>query len=290
LEAARPVLQAMFGSEITIVRGTAALVFAVHAFAQPERTEPVAREVFDALDSRGRAWLLVAFSVLLPTAPRAWLPMLESFHTSLIEDPTAEPAAVALPATIDASFVPLGLAYGRRGGAMPLFEPVVDAAQQRPQRACRLINALGVVGFYYPQPVLTLLGPRLQALLGDPTTAPATMAALAAIRVLHFDPVDSVLLRSGVDEAHRRNVTALADPARVQQFMRLLGYYNNAVHYCVHYPRMRRGLAAFALERLASAASASEFVAAYAQQAIGMARDANFDLRRWTLPDAPVDR
>ena len=195
-----------------------------------------------------------------------------------------------LPAMIDASFVPLGLAYGRRGGAMPLFEPVMDAAKQRPQRACRLINALGVVGFYYPQPVLTVLGPRLRALLGNATTAPATMAALAAIRVLHFESVDSVLLRSGVDEAHRRNVTALAYPGRVQQFMRLLGYYNNAVHYCVHYPRMRRGLAAFALERLASATSASEFVAAYAQQAIGMARDADFDLRRWRLPDAPVDR
>jgi hypothetical protein len=290
LEVARPALQAMFGSEITIVRGTAALVFAVHGLANPERTEPVAREVFDALDSRGRAWLLVAFSVLLPTAPSAWLPMLESFHASLIDDPNAEPAAVALPAMIDASFLPLGLAYGRRGGTMPLFEPVVDAAKQRPQCACRLINALGVVGFYYPQPVLTLLGPRLQALLDNPATAPATMAALAAIRVLHLEAVDSVLLRLGVDEAQRRNVTALAYPGRVQQFMRLLGYYNNAVHYCVHYPRMRRGLAAFALERLASAASASEFVAAYAEQAIGMARDADFDLRRWTLPDAPVDR
>lgn len=290
LEAARPALQAMFGSGITVVRGAAALVLAVHALAQPERTEPVARGMFDALDSRGRAWLLVAFSVLLPTTPSAWLPMLESFHTSLIDDPTVEPAAAALPARIDASFVPLGLAYGKRGWEMPLFEPVVDAAKQQPQRTCRLLNALGVVGFYYPRPVLTLLGPRLQALLGDPATAPATMAALATIRVLHFEPVDSVLLRSDVDEAHRRDVTALADPARVQQFMRFLGYYNNAVHYCVHYPRMRRGLAAFALERLAGVASASEFVAAYAQQAIGMARDADFDLRRWTLPDAPADR
>ena len=290
LAAAEPALQAMFGSGITVVRGAAALVFAVHAFAHPERTEPIARRMFDALDSRGRAWLQVAFSVLLPTAPDAWLSMLESFHAGLIDDPNAEPAAAALPATIDTSFVPLGLAYGRHGGGMPLFEPLVDAAKQRPRRACRLIDALGVVGFYYPQPVLTLLGPRLRALLGDPTTAPSTVAALATIRVLHFGPVDAALLNSGVDEAHRRDVAALADPARVQQFMRLLGYYNNAVHYCVHYPYMRRGLAVFALERLASAASPSEFVAAYAQQAIRMARDADFDLRRWTLPDAPSDR
>jgi hypothetical protein len=290
LEAVRPSLQAMFSSDITVVRGAAALVLAVQALAQPERTEPLAREIFGALDPRGRAWLLVAFSVLLPTAPDAWLPMLESFHASLIDDPAAEPAAAALPATLDPSFVPLGLAYAKRGRPMPLFEPVLDAAKQKPQRACRLLNALGVVGFYYPQPVLTLLSRRLPALLSDPTTAAATMAALASIRVLHFEPVDSVLLRSGAAEAHRRDVAALADPARVQQFMRLLGYYNNAVHYCVHYPRMRRGLAVFALERLASAACAGEFVAAYAQQAIGMARDADFDLRRWTLPDAPAGR
>jgi len=81
-------------------------------------------------------------------------------------------------------------------------------------------------------------------------------------------------------------VIAAADPARVQQFMRLLGYYNNAVHFCVHYPRMRRGLAARALHLLATASSAREFITGYATQAIAMAREANFDLRQWTQPDA----
>jgi hypothetical protein len=152
-----------------------------------------------------------------------------------------------------------------------------------------LLDALGIVGFYYPQPVLALLAPHLQGLLSDSATAASAMSALAAMRVLHFEPVDALLLRSGVDEARRRDVAALSDPARVQQFMRILGYYNNAVHYCVHYPRMRRGLAVFALERLASSGSPSEFVAAYAEQAIRMARAADFDLRRWTLPDDGAD-
>jgi hypothetical protein len=67
--------------------------------------------------------------------------------------------------------------------------------------------------------------------------------------------------------------------------MRLLGYYNNAVHFCVHYPRMRRGLAGSALHLLATAPSGREFITGYATQAITMAREAGFDLRRWTLPD-----
>jgi len=286
LEAGRPVLQALFASDTAVMRGAATLVLAVHALAQPERTEPIARALFDALDSRGRAWLVVGFSVLLPTVPGAWLPMLERFSAALLDDPGATPDAAALPRPIDATFVALGLAYGKRGGTMPLFEPILQSAKPAPERACRLLDALGIVGFYFPQPVLALLAPRLQALLGDPATATSAMSALAAMRVLHFEPVDALLLKSGVDEARRRDIAALSDPARVQQFMRILGYYNNAVHYCVHYPRMRRGLAVFALEHLASAGSPSEFVAAYAEQAITMARAADFDLRKWTLPDA----
>jgi hypothetical protein len=48
---------------------------------------------------------------------------------------------------------------------------------------------------------------------------------------------------------------------------------------------MRRGLAAGALQLLATAPSAREFITGYATQAIAMAREADFDLRRWTQPD-----
>jgi len=87
------------------------------------------------------------------------------------------------------------------------------------------------------------------------------------------------------DDAMARDVAAAADMERVQQFMRLLGYYNNAVHFCVNYPRMRRGLAASALKLLAESGDAAEFITGYAQAAIGMARDAGFVLTEWTLPE-----
>jgi hypothetical protein len=51
------------------------------------------------------------------------------------------------------------------------------------------------------------------------------------------------------------------------------------------YPRMRRGLTVFPLERLADAGSASQFIAHYGAQGIRMAREANFRLLEWTRPD-----
>ncbi len=290
LAVARPALQAMLASPVNVVRGAATLVVAVHALADPARAEPVVRALFDVLDARGRAWLLAGFSVLLPATPAAWVPLLETLTTRLVESTAGAAGPPPLLPFFDALHVPLGLAYGKRGDAMPAFEPLLEQAKQQPVRACRLIGALGVVGFYHPQPVLALLRPHLGALLADLATAPATLAALATMRTLHFEAVDAALAQAGASESQRRDVAAGADPARVQQFMRLLGYYNNAVHYCVHYPRMRRGLGASALQLLAAAPNAREFIADYAAQAIRMAREAGFDLRQWTLPDDPLPR
>jgi len=109
--------------------------------------------------------------------------------------------------------------------------------------------------------------------------------ALATMRTLHFDRVDALLAQAGASDSVRRDVAAGADMAQVQQFMRLLGYFNNAVHFCVHYPYMRHGLAEAAMTLLASAPSAADFITGYATRAITMARESNFDLRRWTRPE-----
>ena len=113
----------------------------------------------------------------------------------------------------------------------------------------------------------------------------ALVTALATMRTLHFDAVDAFMEEGGLDEALRRRVAAAAELTLVNRLVVLLGFYNNAVHYCVHYPRMRRGLAAAALELLARAKNASGFVAAYAARAIAMARDAGFRLLEWTRPE-----
>ena len=289
LARAAPELQALLSSPLPLLRGVGALVVGVHAVADAPRTEPVVRALFDQLDPRGRAWLVAAFTVLLPATSPAWVPLLEALTMRLqTEEGSGDGGPPPLLSFFDALHVPLGLAYAKRRSGMPLFEAQLAQARQQPVRACRLIGALGVVGFYHPQPVLELLRPRLPGLLQEVGTAPATLAALATMRTLHFEAVDTALAQTGGSEAQRRDVAVLADPARVQQFMRLLGYYNNAVHYCVHYPRMRRGLGGSALHLLASAPSARDFIAGYAAQAIRMARESGFDLRQWTLPDEPA--
>jgi hypothetical protein len=283
-----PELQALLSSPISVLRGVGALVVAVHAVADAPRTKPVVRSLFEQLDPRGRAWLLAAFAVLLPATPAAWVQLLEMLTRQVQAGAPGEEGPPPLLPFFDSLHVPLGLAYAKRGSGMPEFEALLALAHQKPVRACRLIGALGVVGFYHPQPVLQLLRPLLPGLLQDVATAQATLAALATMRTLHFEAVDTALAQAGASDAQRRDVAVLADPARVQHFMRLLGYYNNAVHFCVHYPRMRRGLGASALQLLASAPSARDFVAGYATQAIRMARESSFDLRRWTLPDEPA--
>ncbi|MBL8324215.1 MAG: TIR domain-containing protein [Rubrivivax sp.] len=291
VDEARALLQRMFTSTTPVVRGAAALVVAVHALADLTKAEGVIQGLFDSLDARGRGWLLAGLAVLIPDTPEQWVPMLEELTERLIDEGAAAGASGTPPGPppilpfFDALYVPLGLAYGKRGDGMPMFEPLLQDAASRPQEACRLVTALGIVGFYHPQPALDLLCPHLAALLSDAALAPATVAALATIRTLHFEAVDRALAAAGTADARRRDIVAGGQPVRVQQFMALLGYHNNAVHFCVEYPIMRRGLAMHALQLLATATGPREFVSAYAQRAIHMAREARFDLRRWTAPD-----
>jgi hypothetical protein len=282
LGAARALLQQLLASDIGVLRGAGALVLAVHATARFDAAQPVLRALFDALDSRGRLWLLASLSVLLPQTPPQWLPLLEELTARLAGEPA--PAPPLLP-FLDALYLPLALAAAKAGATSPLVQAALAGAAADPARACRAIAALGVVGFYHPRAALAALQLHAKALLEALSTQAAMVGALATMRTLHFDPVDQLLADAGAPDSLRRDIVAGADPDRVQKFMRLLGYYNNAVHYCVHFPRMRRGLAERALLLLAEADDAGDFITGYATQAIAMAREAQFDLLRWTLPD-----
>jgi TIR domain len=273
-------LRAMLASEIPVMRGAATLVLAVQAAAAPARTEPWLNDLFDGLDPRGRSWLLAGLAVLWPGTPASWVALTESMTRRLGDD-----APKLLP-LFDALFVPHVLAAAKAVAPMPVIDDLLAHPHARLPAALRAFDALGVVGFYHPQPVLALLKPHLPALLADDATASAALQALATIRTLHHDRIDALLAQVEATDAVRRAVVAGADPTRVQQFMRLLGYYNNAVHFCIHYPRMRRGLAAGALNLLATAPSARDFITGYATAVIAMARASNFDLRQWTLPEA----
>lgn len=289
LATCREDLTAMLSSTQPVFGGTAAFALAVHACRDVDRVEPLIRELFAAGSPRARQWLLLAFAVLQPDTPPAWTPLVAWLTERVVtDDPQwfrAGPDGVL--ADFDIVLVPLGLAYGKAGDGLPLIDALITRAVSANDlaAAARLMAALGPVGFYYPTAVLELLE-RLRT--STPRAAPleeALVSALATMRTLHVDAVDRCLTRLDASEALRRRVESAADVDRVHRYIHVLGHYNNAVHYTVHYPKMRRPLAQGALTLMAEARDAQQFVADYTASAVRLFRAAHFDLLEWTRPE-----
>ena len=169
---------------------------------------------------------------------------------------------------------------------MPMIEDLLQRGLSSGDASAlaRLVVLLGPVGFYYPKATLATLRGYADQLMDQPGLVEPLVTALGTMRTLHPDVVDSFLLRLPASDGLRRRVALGGDAQHIQRFVHLLGYYNNAVHYCLHYPRMRRDLGMFALTLLAEANDANDFVVEYSRQALRMAREADFDLVQWTLP------
>jgi hypothetical protein len=86
----------------------------------------------------------------------------------------------------------------------------------------------------------------------------------------------------GIKEALRRSVAAESDFRLVQPYVQTIGFYNNSLHFSVHYPKMRRELSAGALRLLATTSSISAFLGEYTLTAVRMLKDADFRLVEWT--------
>lgn len=278
----------MLGSDVNAQRLTATLVLAIHSYADFARSEPLHRRLFEKLGAEGRLWQLTGFSVLLPATPAEWIPLLEDMTRRIY----AEHADVAsgrtgLPKGLDILLVPLGLAYGKRGVTMPLIAELLAAelATGDHERIARLVARLGPVGFYNPKGVLGVLQPHLNALAALDGTRDALLTALATTRTVHLDVVDECIVDAGLDESFHRQLVACTDTDLISRFMFTIGLYNNAVHQCLFYPRMRRGLTIFPLERLAQAASAPEVITDFVMEGLRMAREVDFRLLEWTRPD-----
>ena len=150
----------------------------------------------------------------------------------------------------------------------------------------RVVRGLGAVGVYYPQAVFETLRPCVPDLEAA-DTADAFVDALAAMRPLHFDTVDLFLDQVGAPDAIRTRISAAEGSQLVSRCVMWVGYYNNAVHEAVHYPIMRRALVIDALLALGRARSPSEFMRAYTVGVLDLLEETDFELLRWTLPDAP---
>lgn len=288
LSASEDLIRGMLTSQISALKGTATLVLAIHSYINPDQCESFHRRLFQTIDIEGKMWQLVGFSVLLPSTPVAWVVLLEDMTRHIFEAGFQEIEKLASQLTIgNLLFLPLGLAYGKRGDSMPLFEELLanELSQERYETAARIIDQLGPVGFYYPRGVLAVLQPHLTKLIGQRVCQEALAKSLATIRTLHFDLTDTFICNARFDESLYRKVAAITEVQLINRFMLTVGLYNNAVHQCLHYPRMRRWLTRFPLERLAEVGNATDFITDYATQILSMARDANFHLLELTHPE-----
>ncbi|MCS6883574.1 MAG: serine/threonine-protein kinase [Oscillochloridaceae bacterium] len=262
--------------------GTAQI--AIHAFTDIAATAPVVRALFQRLPPIGRLWLLLSFSVLLPNTPHEWTPLVEELTEGLFR---AHPDLIygvtpSLLQQFDILLLPLGLAYGKLGQTMPLIELLLQDGLMREDRRQveRIVAGLAAAGFYYPEPVLRLLG-DVAAALRD--ALPEALApTLATMRMQHRDAVDVFMARRGFSDALQRHVAAAADTELVRRYIYWLGLYNQVVHSCVYYPKMRRQMAMAAMEMLTRSRTPGEFVTVYTATVFRMLREAGFRLSEWT--------
>lgn len=280
-------LAAMLAADMPLFSGSAGLAIAVHAAHDFAGTEPLVRQLWNESGPRGRLWLLISFSVLMKATPPEWVALLEDLTRQYIEQHRQEflGDSSRLPGGLDIVALPLGLAYSKAGSSMPLFDELLrDAlAKNDTPLAARIIAGLAAVGFYDPLALFGILDPAF-AHLGDEPIADALVTTLAIVRTLHFDAVDRFLHEKNAPPPLRHRVDTTAGVGLVHDYIRVLGYYNNAVHFTLRYPRMRGPLSTGALKLLARTPSAPAFATDYTMSAIRMLRDSGFDLRKWTLP------
>lgn len=288
LEDAHADIVAMLRDEMPIFAGSVAMAIGVHACHDFARVAPYLRRLWAESGPAERRWLLFSFLVLLKNTPVEWIPFLEELTRGYVDenrDQFLDPPT-KLAQSLDLALVSLGLAYGKRGTGMPLFEELLRDAIDADDThlTARLIAALNGVGFYYPAALFDVLRPAF-AKIDDEQIAGALVTTLATVRTLHFDAVDQFLNAMDASDAFRRRIDAAADVALVHRFIRILGYYNNGVHLTTHYPRMRRVFSAGSLRILATARNPAQFIADYTLSAMRMLRDSKFRVKEWTLPE-----
>jgi hypothetical protein len=281
-------LKRMVQSDILFFRVAAGLAIAVHARRNFTATRSLITQLFDEVNSEGKLWLLLSFSVLLADTPVDWLDFVEGLTRRLVEEhPDIFYAENTPPFTnFDIIFVPLGLAYGKHRKAMTYFEQLlrVGLDTKNWRQVKRVLHALGPVGFYYPDEFFATLTATMNNII-EPQLQEALVHPLAIMRTLHFDTVDQFLNQINADDAFRRRVIAAANVDLVRAYIQWLGFYNNAVHFSLFYPKMRRNFSIGGLKLLATVSKPEKFIAEYTATAIRMFREAEFRLDRWTLPE-----
>jgi hypothetical protein len=166
---------------------------------------------------------------------------------------------------------------------MPLFvAEIKDGIEQREEiKIKQCFEALGPVSIYYPLAVLQTLREAITD-FGEDLVKNSLPGLLGLMRTFYFDLVDEFYQE--IDAGAEVKSLALKSPASrlPDNYVKSLGYYNNAVHFSINYPYMRKRLSQGAFEFLAIAKNENEFISHYSKTAVKMFQEVGGDLLEWT--------
>ena len=222
----------MLQSEVPLVNLLAALPLVVQAYDNFDATKPLMRQLFEQVNGHGRLWIIISLAVQFKDTPDQWVELLEEFTRRLIteNEETYYGERGRFFEQFDIVLVPLGLAYGKQGTSMPLFENMVRegiAGEQWP-RLTRTLEALGPVGFYYPRATFRTLAAAIDDFTHEEVQN-MLVEPLALMLILHMDEVDTFLEYINASEDFRQRVVIATDIRGVSNYVYRLGIYNSTV-------------------------------------------------------------
>ena len=278
-------LAGLLQSPLPLTRMVGGMVVAIHSFHDPAGTDAFVRDLFGRLDDAGRRWLLWAHAVLVEKAPAAWVGLLEDLTRTFVDENRAAFLAAdgGTGAAFEVDLLPLGLAYGKRGGPMPYFGTLLSAAAADRTRRCSTGSSGGWRRWGSPTPM------PCSRRCGSRSPSSSTRPSRTAWPPPSPPSGSSTPTPSTCSCATSAPPTGCGSwwPGRgdmelVRRYVVWVGFYNNGVHQALFHPKMRVGLLAVILDALATAKDAKAFVRQITPGPLEMLRQADYHLERWT--------
>lgn len=273
------VLESLLDSDLAMHRAIGALLVAGLVNRPDGIGLDLVGRVFAAGGGRRRLWTLLGLSVLFEPR-RPWSGAALEMTRTLLHENTdvllSEDDGVLRDFAV--FLLPTGLACGR-GTLPPSALADLAAAADGPALTGRVIESLGVVGFYHPSVAFSALEQFMTEPSGD--HVPALTRALGRMHVLHPGPVRAFVETWGADHLVPGIVHGW-DLASVKRSMERIGFFNNAAAQIALFPVMSAELVEPCLRLLGESPDLRSFVRRYAVVFLDSLRRHEFRPARWT--------
>ncbi|MFC8393084.1 hypothetical protein [Streptomyces sp. NPDC057238] len=278
-------LAELLGSDIAFLRVIGAIVLSSHCSRSLHNLKEFLAERYTRLPPRARLWHLIAFGVLAPTETD-WSPFVAWQTEYLLRNDRATIVSRDAGAmrSLNLVLLPLGLACGKAGAPMVVVETALRDALtvDDSEYAVALVEALGVVGIYYPDQTLSAF--QLVPNTVGGAVGSKIIDSLAILNVLHPQAVDLFLEETGRGHL-RMNVRSKVNVVNTRRIIDQVGFFNSAIYQAAHNPIMRERLTKPALRCLNESYSVKQFAKRYTRILLQLARDYDFHPGAWAAQE-----